>query len=169
MVLAVGKQQLCTRKAMSDEGEHYCAAMAAAYTFTTEQLTPELIDHWRQEPGLGVSHLDKVHAEDPNAQLIQLWVGNAAVACLVAKRHGAGYIVDLIVKQGYRGQGYGRDVALKGVDNLLNEHNAEFIQLDVICRGKDRTALTKIVKRCAEDLGLAGGPQRGCDTWTLMR
>ena len=37
-------------------------AMAAAHTFTTEQLTPELIAEWRQEPGLGVSHLDYVLA-----------------------------------------------------------------------------------------------------------
>ena len=93
--------------------------MAAAYT--TEQLTLELIEQWRHEPGLGVSHLDNVLADDPNAQLIQLWVGNVAVACLVAKYHGAGYIVDLIVKH------------------------------------------------CAEKLGLDGGPQRGCDTWMLMR
>ena len=141
--------------------------MAAAYT--TEQLTLELIEQWRPEPGLGVSHLNNVLADDPNAQLIQLWVGNVAVACLVAKYHGAGYIVDLIVKQDYRGQGYGRDVALKGFDKLSNEDNAIFIQLNVTCRRENRTALTKIVKHCAEKLGLDGGPQRGCDTWMLMR
>ena len=141
--------------------------MTAEHTFTTKQLTPELIEHWRQEPGLGVTHLDNVLAEDPNAQLIQLWVGNEAVACLVVKHHRkAGCIVDLISKQEFRGQGYGGEIALKGFDKLINKDNHEFIQLNVICHGAHRRNLTSTGSNCLVLPPLDGGGRGATSTPT---
>ena len=138
--------------------------------FQTTQLTPEHIEHWRDQPGLGVQHLDNVLKEDPEARILQMIVHGVPVACVVIKRQGGGCLVDFLVKKTSRGQGYGKAVAEHGMRMLLHTDRVEFVQLNVICTGKNRTALAKMIKHCTATIGgVVCSPTRGMDTWMLTR
>jgi hypothetical protein len=142
----------------------------ASIVYETTQLTLEHINHWRGEPGLGVQHLDNVLGQDPEARILQMIVDGVPVACVVIKRQGGGCLVDFLVKKTFRGQGYGKAVAEHGMRMLLHADRVEFVQLNVICTGKDRTALAKIIKHCTATIGgIVCGPTRGMDTWMLTR
>jgi hypothetical protein len=158
------------RAANHHQHRHHQRIAMATIVYETTQLTPEHIGRWRGEPGVGVQHFDNVLKQDPEARILQMIVDGVPVACVVIKRQGGGCVVDFLVKKTSRGQGYGKAVAEHGMRMLLHTDRVEFVQLNVICTGKDRTALAKMIRHCTATIGgIVCGPTRGMDTWMLAR
>jgi hypothetical protein len=129
-------------------------------------LTVEKCDEWRGEPGLGVKFLDNRIGSD----LVEMQGDGRGVACVIVHAQGKDTrVLDILVRESARGKKCGKQVMLHTCRELFAIDGISTLQLNVVCRGKDRAALSKIINYCVAEIdGVVGGAVSGEDTWMMM-
>ena len=129
-------------------------------------LTVEKCDEWRGEPGLGVKFLDNRIGSD----LVEMQGDGRGVACVIVHAQGEDTrVLDILVRESARGKKCGKQVMLHTCRELFAIDGISTLQLNVVCRGKDRAALSKIINYCVAEIdGVVGGAVSGEDTWMMM-
>ena len=78
-------------------------------------------------------------------------------------------MLDILVRESARGKKCGKQVMLHTCRELFAIDGISTLQLNVVCRGKDRAALSKIINYCVAEIdGVVGGAVSGEDTWMMM-
>lgn len=96
-------------------------------------------------------------------------VNSASVACVVIRTQSKDTRVrDILVRKAMRGRGYGKEVMVHTCKELFELDGIHALQLNVICRGKERVALSKIINHCVSGIdGVVGGPVCCKETWRI--